>query len=92
MSRRTSWPYYTGLTLEMVPNDLPYPKTWGLKKNMSLPCIRVAIHLTLLHKVVHDHLQPVQAVLDLLINLRALEMVPKDSTIPIPKNLGFKKK
>ena len=54
---------------------------------MYLPCSEVK----LLHKVVHGHLQPVQAVLDLQINLRVLEMVPKDSPIPIPKNLGFKK-
>ena len=52
---------------------------------MSLACSEVK----LLHEVVLDHLQPVKAVLDLLVNLRALEMVPKDS--PYPKTWGLKK-
>ena len=49
---------------------------------MSLACSEVK----LLHEVVLDHLKPVQAVLDLLVNLRALEMVPKDS--PYLKTYG----
>ena len=63
--------------LEMVQNDLPYPKTWSLAYS----------EVKLLHEVVLDLLQPIQAVLDLQVNLRPLEMVPNDS--PYPKNLGL---
>ena len=47
--------------LKMVPNDSPYPKTWGLKKIRSLACSKAE----LLHEDVLDLLQPVQAVLSL---------------------------
>ena len=70
--------------LEIVPNDTPYPKTWGLeKKQVSRMLLTELLHvlLNLLH-----HVQPV---LDLEVNLRHLEMVPNDSK---PKNLGFGKK
>ena len=65
--------------LEMVPNDSPYPKTWGLKK------IKFLAHLEakLLHEDVLDLLQPIQAVLDLHVNLGPLKMVPND--LPYPK-------
>ena len=41
--------------LAMVPNDSPYPKTWGLKKIRSLACIEAE----LLPEVLLDLLQPV---------------------------------
>ena len=66
----------------MVPNDSPYPKTWGLKKIRSLACSEAE----LLHEDVLDLLQPVQAVLDLQVNLRPMEMAPNDS--PYPKTRG----
>ena len=69
----------------MVPNDSPYPKTWGLKKIRSLACSEAE----LLHEDVLDLLQPVQAVLDLQVNLGPLKMVPNDS--PYPKTWGLKK-
>ena len=72
--------------LRMVPNDSPYPKTWGLKKIRSLACSEAE----LLHEDVLDLLQPVQAVLDLQVKLGPLKMVPNDS--PYPKTWGFKKK
>ena len=59
----------------MVPNDSPYPKTWGLKKIRYLACIEAE----LLHEDVLDLLQPVQAVLALQVNLKVLKMVPNDS-------------
>ena len=72
--------------LELVPNDSPYPKTWwGLKKIKSLAYSEAK----LLHKVLLDLLQPVQAVLGLQVNLSPLKMVPNDS--PCPKTLGLKK-
>ena len=40
--------------LAMVPNDSPYPKTWGLKKIRSLACIEAE----LLPEVLLDLLQP----------------------------------
>ena len=43
----------------------------------------------LLHEVLLDLLQPVQAVLDLQVNLGPLEMVPNDS--PYPKTWVLKK-
>ena len=61
--------------LRMVPNDSPYPKTWGLKKIRSLACSEAE----LLHEVLLDLLQPIQAVLALQVHLRPLEMVPNDS-------------
>ena len=65
--------------LKMVLNDSPYPKTWGLKK------IKFLAHLEakLLHEDVLDLLQPIQAVLDLHVNLGPLKMVPND--LPYPK-------
>merc|ERR1712218_584036 len=39
----------------MVPNDSPYPKTWGLKKIRSLACIEAE----LLPEVLLDLLQPI---------------------------------
>ena len=71
--------------LAMVPNDSPYPKTWGLKKIRSLACIEAE----LLPEVLLDLLQPVQAVLALQVHLRPLAMVPNDS--PYPKTWGLKK-
>ena len=68
--------------LAMVPNDSPYPKTWGLKKIRSLACIEAE----LLPEVLLDLLQPVQAVLALQVHLRPLAMVPNDS--PYPKTWG----
>ena len=67
--------------LKMVPNDSPYPKTWGLKKIRSLACLEAE----LLHEDVLDLLQPIQAVLDFQVNLGPLKMVPNDS--PYPKTL-----
>ena len=61
--------------LKMVPNDSPYPKTWGLKKIRSLACSEAE----LLHEDVLDLLQPVQAVLVLQAHLGPLRMVPNDS-------------
>ena len=69
--------------LKMVPNDSPYPKTWGLKKIRSLACIEAE----LLPEVLLDLLQPVQVVLTLQVHLRPLAMVPNDS--PYPKACGF---
>ena len=43
----------------------------------------------LLHEVLLDLLQPVQAVLDLQVNLGPLKMVLNDS--PCPKTCGYKK-
>ncbi len=60
--------------LAMVPNDSPYPKTWGLKKIRSLACSEAK----LIHEDVLDLLQPVQAVLALQVHLRPPEMVPND--------------
>ena len=71
--------------LAMVSNDSPYPKTWGLKKSKFLAYPEAK----LLHEDVLDLLQPVQAVLVLLVNLGPLKMVPTDS--PYPKTWGFKK-
>ena len=45
--------------------------------------------MKLLHEVVLDLLQPVQAVLDLQVNLRVLKMVLND--FPYPKTWGLKK-
>ena len=64
--------------LKMVPNDSPYPKTWGLKKIRSLSCSETE----LLREDVLDLLQPVQAVLGLQDHLRPLRMVPNDSPYP----------
>ena len=66
----------------MVPNDSPYPKTWGLKK-IKFPAHPEA---KLLHEDVLDLLQAVQAVLALQVHVRPLEMVPNDS--PYPKTWG----
>merc|ERR1712223_1741753 len=71
--------------LKMVPNDYPYPKTWGLKKIRSLACIEAE----LLPEVLRDLLQPIQAVLALQVHLRPLAMVSNDS--PYPKTWVFKK-
>ena len=71
--------------LKMVPNDSPYPKTWGLKKIKFL----AYSDAKLLHEDVLDLLQPVQAVLDLQVNLGPLKMVLNDS--PCPKTYGLKK-
>ena len=71
--------------LKMVPNDSPCPKTLGLKKIKSLAYTEAM----LLHKVVLDLLQPVQAVLDLQVNLRSLTMVQNDS--PCPKTWSLRK-
>ena len=71
--------------LEIDPNDSPYPKTWGLKKIRSLACLEAE----LLREDVLDLLQPIQAVLDLQVNLGPLKMVPNDS--PYPKTWGLKK-
>ena len=60
--------------LKMVPNDSPYPKTWGLKKIRALACSEAE----LLHDELLDLLQPIQAVLALQVHLRPLEMVPND--------------
>ena len=60
-------------------------RIWGLKKPKSLSCLEVK----LLHEVILDLLQPIQAVLDLQVNLRVLKMVPNDS--PYPKTWGLKK-
>ena len=65
--------------LAMVPNDSPYPKTWGLKKIKFLAYPEAK----LLREDVLDLLQPVQAVLALQVNLGPLEMVPND--LPYPK-------
>ena len=69
----------------MVPNDSPYPKTWGLKKIRSLACIEAE----LLPEVLLDLLQPIQAVLALQVHLRPLAMVPNDSSYQ--KTWGLKK-
>ena len=71
--------------LKMVPNDSPYPKTWGLRKIRSLACLEAE----LLHEDVLDLLQPVLAVLDFQVNLGPLKMVPNDS--PYSKTWGLKK-
>ena len=71
--------------LRMVPNDSPYPKTWVFKKIRSLACLETE----LLHEVLLDLLQPVQAVLGLQDHLRPLRMVPNDS--PYPKTWVLKK-
>ena len=73
------------MLLEMVPNDSPYPKTWGLKKIRALACSEAE----LLHEELLDLLQPIQAVLALQVHLRPLEIVPNDS--PYPKTWGLKK-
>ena len=73
------------MPLKMVPNDSPYPKTWGLKKIRSL----ARSEAELLREDILDLLQPVQAVLDLQVNLRVLKMVPND--FPYPKTWGLKK-
>ena len=70
--------------LKMVPNDSPYPKTWGLKKIRSL----ARSEAKLLREDILDLLQPIQAVLDLQVNLGPLKMVPNDS--PYPKTWGLK--
>ena len=41
--------------LKMVPNDSPYPKTWGLKKIRSLACIEAKLLL----EGLLDLLQPI---------------------------------
>ena len=69
----------------MVPNDFQYSRIWGLKKPKSLACLEVK----LLHEIVLDLLQPIQAVLALQDDLRPLEMVPND--LPKPKTYGLKK-
>ena len=61
------------------------PKNIGFKKNMCLACSLAE----LLHEVLLDLLQPVQAVLALQAHLGPLKMVPNNSLYP--KNLGFKK-
>ena len=71
--------------LKMVSNDSPYPKTWGLKKIRSL----ARSEAKLLREDILDLLQPVQAVLDLQVNLRVLKMVLND--FPYPKTWGLKK-
>ena len=61
------------------------PKNLGFKKIKSLAYTEAK----LLHEVVLDLLQPVQAVLDLQVNLRPLELVPNDA--PYQKTWGLKK-
>ena len=61
--------------LKMVPNDSPYPKTWGLKKIRSL----ARSEAELLREDILHLLQPVQAVLDLQFNVRPLDIIPNDS-------------
>ena len=48
--------------LKMVPNDSPYPKTWGLKKNRSVACLEVE----LLHEELHHLLRPSTMILDFI--------------------------
>ena len=83
---QTAWP--SGQS-EGSENDLkwfPIPKNIGFKKNpKSLACSEVK----LLHEAVLDLLQPIQAVLDLQVNLRVLKMVLND--FPYPKTWGLKK-
>ena len=64
--------------LKMVPNDSPCPKTLGLKKIKSLDYTEGE----LLHEVVLDLLQPIQAVLAHQAHLGPLAMVPNDSPYP----------
>ena len=71
--------------LTMIPNDSPYPQTYGFKKIRFLACIEVE----LLSEVLLDLLQPIQAVLGLQVHLRPLALVPNDS--PYPKTWGLKK-
>ena len=68
--------------LEIVPNDSPYPKIWGLEKSQ----VSRMLLTELLHEVILDLLQPVQPVHDLQVNLMHLETVPNDS--PCPKTCG----
>ena len=72
-------------TLEMVLKHSPYPKNLGFKKSKSLAFSEAK----LLYEVLLDLLQSVQAVHDLQVNLRPLELVPNDS--PYPKTWGLKK-
>ena len=61
------------------PKWFPIPKNMGFKKNpKSLACSEVK----LLHEAVLDLLQPIQAVLDLQVNMRSLTMVQNDSQCP----------
>ena len=71
---------------ENGPKWFPIPKNLGFKKIRSLACSEAE----LLHKVLLDLLQPVQAVLALQAHLGPLRMVPNDS--PYPKTWFFKKK
>ena len=49
--------------LKMVPNDSPYPKTWGLQKKIrSLACLE----MELLHEELHHLLRPSMTILDTL--------------------------
>ena len=67
---------------QMIPHTQE-PGLW--KKIMSLAYSQAK----LLCEVLLDLLQPIQAVLDLQVNLRPLSVVPNDS--PYQKYLGFKK-
>ena len=66
------------MPLEIVSNDFPYPKTYGLRKTRSIACSETKILL----EVLLDLLQPIQAVLAILVHLRPLEIVSNDSPYP----------
>ena len=65
----------------MVPNDFPYPKTRGLKKNQ----VSSMLGSQVIYEVVLGLLQPVNDVLDLQVYLRVLKMVPNN--FPYPSDL-----
>ena len=64
--------------LTLVSNDLPYPKIKGLKKTRSLACSEAELLL----EVLLGLLQPMQAVLAILVHLRPLEIGSNDSPYP----------
>ena len=65
---------------------IPHTQKPGFKKKSKFLALPEA---ELLHEDILDLLQPVQAVLDLQVNLRPLELVPNDA--PYQKTWGLKK-
>ena len=80
-----SWPSGQLEATWHYPEWFPVPKKTRLKKTKSLSCLEAK----LLPNVLLDLLQLVEAVHDLEVNWRQLDIVPNDSLCP--KKLGLKK-
>merc|ERR1712237_287756 len=73
----------------MVPNDIPWPKTWFRNQNQFSRRLRTKVTVSLLEAVL-GLLQPLHPVLDLQVGLRHLIMAPND--FPWLKTWGLEAK